>query len=368
MPDELISTMKAVVVRETGPASSPQALHFESDYPTPILIEGHAIVQNEYSGINFIDTYFRQGLYPKPVPFVCGQEGGGTIVSIMPTRSRSGVGEEEDMPFDEGGCEAESKSEFKVGDRVVYSCPGTYSEYTLVPIAKLIPVPVEIGMKTALACMVQGMTAHYLVNSAHANLIQEGEWCLIYSVGSGTCQWAAQMAKLNGYKVIGTCSKGKMVKAKETQCDELIVLDEVEGQGSYADYNSVDIVEKVMSITRGEGVKLILDGVGKSTAEISLQCLARRGIFVSFGNASGKVEPFPLLRLSKKSAFVTRPTLLDYVSTREELLGRINEIFKWVNEGKLDVCIDMEFPLEKAAEAHHYVEAGKTKGKLLLKM
>ena len=343
-----IKTMNAVVVRETGPASSAQALHFESNYPTPTLIEGHAIVKNSYSGLNFIDTYHRQGLYPRNVPFVCGQEGGGTIVSIM--------------KGDEGDFEGKG---FNVGDQVVYSCLETYSEYTLVPVAKLIHVPPEIEMKKALACMVQGLTAHYLVNSAHANLIQKGDWCLIYSVGSGTCQWAAQMAKINGYKVIGTCSKGKVEKAQRIRCDELIILETEEGC-EHGNYHSVDIVKKVMEITNGEGVKLVLDGVGKSTAEISLECLAKKGIFVSFGNASGKVEPFPLLRLTKKSAFVTRPKLLDYISSRSELLGRMDEIFKWVKDGKLEVCIDKEFPLEKAADAHRYIEAGKSKGKLIL--
>jgi NADPH2:quinone reductase len=357
--NELSKTMKAVVVRENGPVSSPQALHFESDYPTPILIQGHAIVKNLYSGINFIDTYHRQGLYPRNLPFICGQEGGGTIVSIMPN----------DNDNDNATGDEQPEQQFQIGDRVVYSSLETYAEFTLVPIKNLIAVPQDIDMKIALACMVQGLTAHYLITSAHANLIQKEEWCLIYSVGSGTCQWAAQMAKIQGYKVIGTTSRNKLEQAKGANCDELIVLEEAAatatGKG-YADYTSVDIVQKVMGITNGEGVKMIVDGVGKSTAEISLNCLARRGIFVSFGNASGAVEPFPLLRLSKKSAFVTRPKLLDYVSTREELLGRINEVFDWVRSGELKIGIDKEFSLEEAADAHHFIESGQTKGKLLL--
>lgn len=258
-------------------------------------------------------------------------------------------------------------SDFRVGDRVVYSCLETYSEYSLVPISKLVPLPGDIDIKLAITCMVQGLTAHYLVVSAHADLIQRGEWMLIFSVGSGTCQWAAQMAKLKGYKVIGTCSRGKLEKARETHCDELIVLEEAKDQ-KYADYNSVDIVEKIMSITQGQGVKCVLDGVGRSTSEVALKCLARRGIFVSFGNASGSVEPFPVLRLTPKSAFVTRPKLGDYVATRDELMSRMNEVLGWVREGKLKVGIDREFELEQAAEAHRYIEAGKTGGKLLLKI
>ena len=224
-----------------------------------------------------------------------------------------------------------------------------------------------MDIKKAIACLVQGLTAHYLVSSAHAQLIQKNEWCLIYSVGSGTCQWAAQMAKLRGYKVIGTCSKQKVDSAPSQSCDELIVLDEVEGK-SYSDYHSVDIVDYVMKVTDGQGVKCIIDGVGKTTSDISLQCLARRGIFISFGNSSGKVDDLSLLRLVGKSAFVTRPKLNDYVASRQELLDRMNEVFEWLEKGLLDVCIDREFDLIDVVEGHKYIEAGRTKGKLLFKI
>ncbi len=308
---------------------------------------GHAIVKNSYSGINFIDTYHRSGLYPRTIPFICGQEGGGTIDEISINQDES----------------------FKVGDVVVYSCFETYAEYTLVPISKLIKVPTGLDIKIAIACMVQGLTAHYLVSSAHAQLIQKDEWCLIYSVGSGTCQWAAQMAKIRGYKVIGTCSKSKIENASKSIscCDEVIILDEVEGKG-YSDYHSVDIVQRVMDITNGEGVKCVIDGIGKTTSDISLNCLARRGIFVSFGNASGKVDDLSLLRLVGKSAFVTRPKLNDYCHTREELLLRINEVFDWVKDGKLEVSIDEEFDLSDVVDGHKYIESGKSRGKLLFKI
>lgn len=348
-PNNTTPTMKAIVVREVGPASSPQALHFESDYPIPQIKKGYALVKNEYSGINFIDTYHRKGLYPRQTPFICGQEGAGTIVSLLSNGND---------PTDE---------KFQIGQRVVYSHFDTYAEYTLVPMDKLVVIPQDMDVKVALACMVQGLTAHYLVTSAHANLIQPGEWCLIYSVGSGTCQWAAQMAKIRGYKVIGTTSKNKLHQAERAKCDELIVLDEVDGKG-YADYNSVDIAQRVLDITHGQGVKLVVDGVGRSTADISLNSVARRGIFVSFGNASGTVEPFSVLRLTNKSAFVTRPKLLDYVSTREELLGRTTEIFRWVQSGELEISIHGEYALNEAALAHQFIEEGKTKGKILLRI
>ena len=294
------------------------------------------------SGLNFIDTYYRSGLYKQDPPFISGQEGGGVVVAVS-----SSV---------EGG--------IQVGDRVLYMTLGTYCEYTVVPASKVVKLPANISMENALACMVQGLTAHYLVTDATVGLIQPEEWCLIYSVGSGTCQWAAQMAKLKGYKVIGTTSKSK--KAPSC-CDEVIVLDNAEGK-SYADYSSVDIVARVMEITKSEGVKLVVDGVGKSTSEISVQCLARRGMWISFGNASGAVPPFSLLKLTPKSAFCTRPKLGDYVATQEELEKRASEVFQWVAEGKLDVKVDQIFDLSDAQKAHAYLESGQSKGKILFKI
>jgi len=238
MMSTIPETMRAAVVREAGDA---HALKTESDFPTPKLGAGQVIVKNEFAGINFIDTYHRKGLYPRDFPFVGGQEGGGTVAAVSDEAAADGI---------------------KVGDRVAYSVFGSYAEYTAVPAAKLLPVPEAVGMDVATSCVVQGLTAHYLTTSAHADLIQADEWCLIHGVGGGTCQWAAQMAKLRGYKVIGTCSKGKADIAESLGCDELIVLDEVEG-ASYEDYESVDIVKKVMEVTDGKGVKCVIDGIGR---------------------------------------------------------------------------------------------------------
>lgn len=340
MMSSIPDTMRAAVVREAGDA---HALKTEPDFPTPKLSPGQVIVKNEFAGINFIDTYHRKGLYPRDFPFVGGQEGGGVVAAVSDEAEAEGI---------------------KVGDRVAYSVFGSYAEYTAVPAAKLLPVPEGVGLDVATSCVVQGLTAHYLTTSAHADLIQPGEWCLIHGVGGGTCQWAAQMAKLRGFKVIGTCSKGKADIAKSLGCDELVVLDEVEG-ASYEDYESVDIVEKVMEATDGKGVKCVIDGIGKSTVEISINSLAHRGIFISFGNASGAVPAFPVLRLIGKSAYVTRPKLLDYTTNRAELVERADEIFGWLKDGKLNVSVDTTFPLSEAAEGHLYLEAGKSKGKVL---
>lgn len=331
---------QAAVVRETG---DPHQLKFETDYPTPTLSKGQVLVKNEFSGINFIDTYHRNGLYARDLPFVGGQEGGGVVAAVTPEAAAQGV---------------------QVGDRVAYSVFGSYAEYTAVPAAKLLPVPDNLGLDVATSCVVQGLTAHYLTTSAHADLIKPGEWCLIHGVAGGTCQWAAQMAKLRGYKVIGTAPVGKKDIAENLQCDELILLNEVPGT-SYEDYESVDIVAKVKEITNGEGVKCVIDGIGKATVDISIDSLARRGIFVSFGNASGAVPAFPVLRLIGKSAYVTRPKLLDYTVDRDELVWRAGEVFGWLTEGKLKVSVDTTFPLDQAPEGHIYLEAGKSKGKVL---
>lgn len=335
------ATMKAVVVHSAGDA---RALTVEPSFPTPVLEPGQVLVRNEFAGINFIDTYHRKGLYPRKYPFVAGQEGGGVVVQTTP--------------------EAQNIS---VGDRVAYITLGSYSEFTAVPCGKVVPLPDDMEIDVAVACMTQGLTAHYLTTSAHANLIVKGEWCLIFAIASGTCQWAAQMAKARGYKVIGTCSKGKADAAAFSNCDELIVLEE-QDSASYADYTSVDIHKKVMAITGGVGVKCIIDGVGKSTVDISLDCLAARSIFISFGNASGAVPAFPLLRLIKKSAFVTRPKLNDYTANHEELMTRVNEVFGWVKDGTLNMSVDKVFALEDAAEGHLYLESGKSRGKLLYKV
>ena len=302
-------------MRETGPSS---VMKVEHDYPVPKLAPGGVLVKNKYSGINFIDTYHRSGLYKRELPFIGGQEGGGFVAAVTPEAEAQGV---------------------KVGDRVAYSSVfQTYAEYTAVPANKVVTVPEEVPLDVAVSCGVQGMTAHYLTHSAHAGLVKPGEWMLIHGTGSGTCQWAAQMAKLRGYKVIGTCSESKQDIARATGVDELIVYKEAPGT-SYEDYSSVDLVPKVMEITGGEGVKAVIDGIGLATWETSIEVLARRGIFVSFGNASGAVPAFPPLRFINKSGFLTRPKLNDYTVTREELLSRANDIYGWIHNGDLKVAV-----------------------------
>ena len=343
-------TMKAVVVRKCG---GPDSLLYETDHPVPEdLSEGQVLVRNECTGLNFIDTYYRSGLYKQNLPFIAGQEGAGIVVKKH---------------------ESVVDDELKVGDKVVYVSLGSYCEFTRVPAKKVVKIPVDndgnhrISMEEALCGMTQGMTAHYLVTDATAGLTQIGDWMLIYSVGSGTCQWACQMAKIQGYRVIGTTSKSKVSDVTKAACDHLIVLDPVD-QKSYADYSSVDIYEKVMQITDGKGVKCIVDGVGKSTADISVKCLARRGLWISFGNASGAVPPFSLLKLTSKSGYVTRPKLGDYIATDEEFGSRIKAVFDYMVKGSLKVQVDTVLPIKEAEKAHEYLEDGNSKGKIILRI
>jgi len=337
----LPTTMRAAMIRETGPSS---VMKVET-VPVPELKPGQVLVRNEYAGLNFIDTYHRSGLYARDLPFIGGQEGAGIVAAVSP----------------------EAEKFCKVGDRVAYTILQTYSEYAAVPGAKIIPVADAVPLDVATACMVQGLTAHYLTHSAHADLIKPGEWMLIHGTGSGACQWAAQIAKIKGYKVIGTCAKNKEAIARATGVDELIVLDEVPGT-SYEDYTSQDIVKQVMEITNGVGVHAVIDGIGKATYEIALNSLAARGIFVSFGNASGAVPAYPPLKHIGKSSYMTRPKLLEYTRTREELLWRSEDLWKWISEGTLRVTVDKTFPLSRVSEGHDYLEAGKSTGKVVYKI
>lgn len=365
-----IAIQQAILVRQHG-----DALDYVVDHPVPTLKEGHVLVKNKFAGLNFIDTYYRKGLYKKPLPFVSGQEGGGVVVATFSSGTCKSDKHNKQDTADNNDNDA---AVVKVGDVVAYMAMGSYAEYTLVPLDKLVKVPEGMSLEVAIAAMVQGLTGHYLAMSAHANLIQPNQWCLIYSVASGTGKWTAQIAKqLGGYRVIGTCSKSKNADQATSICDELIVLDTVEGgDKSYSDYGSVDMVSRIMEITSGVGCDAVMDGVGRATAETSLAVLAPRGIWISFGNASGPVPDLSPLRLSPKSAFLTRPKLGDYITTRQELQQRWDQLSQWIVQQQDDetttlpiqIDIDCKFPLAKAWEGHLYIEGGHTKGKVLFEM
>src|SRR2546426_5257323 len=320
--------MKAIRVDAAG---GPEAMRL-ADVPDPQPREGEALVRIEAAGVNFIDVYHRSGAYPVPFPLVPGQEGAGTVVAV-------------------GG----GVSEVAVGDRVAFaSGPGTYAELVSIPAARLVPVPQGVSTKQAAAAMFQGMTAHYLATSTYA--LKPGDTCLVHAAAGGVGLLLSQIAKLRGARVIGTAStEEKAALAREAGADEVIR------------YTEQDFEAEVKRLTDGAGLQVIYDSVGKTTFDKGLNCLARRGMMVLYGQSSGPVGPFdPQLVSQKGSLFLTRPTLGHYIATRDELQARAGEGLGWLKTGRLKVRIGHEFPLAQAAEAHRQLEGRKTTGKVLL--
>ena len=320
--------MRAIRVHEYG---SPEVLRYE-EVPIPEPGDGEVRVKVEVIGVNFIDVYHRAGQYPVERPFTPGVEAAGIVDAV-------GLG----------------VTEFKEGDRVAYAMQlGSYAEYAVVPAQKLISIPEGIDMQTAAAVMLQGMTAHYLVYSTYS--LQPGETALVHAAAGGVGQLLVQLAKRRGARVIGTVSTEEKARlAKEAGADEVIL------------YTQTDFEQEVKRLTDGRGVDVVYESVGRATFERSLNCLRPRGYLVLYGQASGAVPPFdPQILNAKGSLFLTRPSLAHYVADRKELLWRAGDLFQWLGSGELKVRIDQTFPLAEAAEAHRYLEARQTKGKVLL--
>jgi len=320
--------MKAIRVESPG---APEVLKL-AEMPTPQPGAGQALVRIEAVGVNFIDIYQRMGLYKMPLPFIPGQEGAGVVEAIGP-----GV------------------SEVKAGDRVAWAGPvGSYASHQVIPAAKLVPVPARLETKRAAAAMLQGMTAHYLVNDTFP--LRPGHACLIHAAAGGVGQLFCQMARRAGAQVIGTAGSPEKVKlAKEAGAHECI------------DYRAQDFEAEVKRVTGGAGVHVVYDSVGKDTWEKSLRSLRPRGMMVLFGQSSGSVPPIdPQLIASGGSLYFTRPTLGTYVAAREELLTRAGAVLGAVERGDLQLRIEKTLPLAQAAEAHQLLASRKTTGKLLL--
>ncbi|HKE32148.1 MAG TPA: quinone oxidoreductase [Candidatus Angelobacter sp.] len=320
--------MKAIQVQKTG---GPEALTLV-DLPVPKPKPNEALVKISAIGVNFIDVYFREGRYPSPLPFIDGQEAAGTVAEV--------------------GSEVKS---LKPGDRVAYTnVLGSYAEYAAVPADRLIKIPDRLKDQEAAAAMLQGTTAHYLVFSTYP--LKKGETALIHAAAGGVGLLLVQMAKNLGARVIGTAgSEQKVQLARHAGAEEVI------------NYNQQDFEAETKRITDGKGVHVVYDGVGKSTFDKDLNVMRPRGYVVLFGGASGPVPPFDPIKLSQKgSLFLTRPTLLHYTSTREELEWRATDVFKMIIEGKLKLRIEHIYKLEEAQQAHRDLEARKTTGKLLL--
>ncbi|HZO08044.1 MAG TPA: quinone oxidoreductase [Myxococcota bacterium] len=320
--------MRAIRIEAFG---GPEVLRL-ADVPEPVPGNGEIVVRCEASGINYLDTYHRTGLYPNPLPFVPGMEGAGVVTAVGPEVTL-----------------------FRVGDRVAWtSAIGSYAASVKMPAEKAVAVPEGVELRTAAAVMLQGMTAHYLTASTFP--LAKGHTCLVHAAAGGVGLLLVQMAKQRGARVIGTVgSEAKAALARAAGADELIL------------YRSEDFLAAVKRLTNGRGVDVVYDGVGKETAPKSLDCLALRGMMVFFGNASGPVGPIDPLVLSQKgSLFLTRPTLFHYVADRASLEARAADVLGQVAAKRLDVRIDRSFPLAEAASAHQALESRQTTGKLLL--
>ena len=314
--------MKAVFVEKVG---GPENLKY-ADIPKPSPAAGQALVKIAAAGVNYIDTYFRTGLYPSPLPIMLGNEGAGTVEAVGP-----------------------DVSSVRPGDRVAYGMwRGSYAEYAVVPVSQLVKIPDSLDFQTAAAAMLQGMTAHYLTHSTYP--LKAGDSCLIHAAAGGVGLLLIQMAKMLGARVIGTVGTDeKAQQAKAAGADEVVV------------YSKEDFVAKA------KGMHVVYDSVGKSTFMSSLDCLRPRGMMVSFGNSSGPApEIAPLLLAQKGSLFLTRPTLASYTASVEELDWRAGDVLKWIAEGKLKLHIHKVYPLRDAAQAHRDLEGRGTTGKLIL--
>jgi len=321
--------MKAIRIHSLG---GPEVLRYE-EVPDPEPGPGQALVRIEAAGLNFIDVYFRTGLYKGPaLPFVLGQEAAGTVAAVGP-----GV------------------TDLAVGDRVAYTgVHGAYAKLAAVPAARLVKLPDGVSTRQGAAAMLQGMTAHYLACSTYP--LKPGDACLVHAAAGGVGQLLCQIAKLRGARVFGTTSTEEKARlAREAGADEVIL------------YTQQDFAAEAKRLTGGRGVQVVYDGVGKTTFDKSLDSLAPRGMMVLFGASSGPPPPFdPSILNTKGSLYLTRPSLTHYIAAREELMQRASDVLGWIAEGKLRLSIGLELPLADAAEAHRALEGRKTTGKVLL--
>jgi NADPH:quinone reductase len=320
--------VRAIRVHEFGEANQ---LTLE-DQPIPEPKMGQALVKVRAAGLNFIEIYQRKGLYPQPRPFTLGGEFSGVVEAVG-----SGV------------------TDINIGDRVATaSGSGAYAEYALAPADRLVQVPEKISLDLAAAVMLQGLTAHYLALSTYP--LKEGESALVHAAAGGVGQLLVQISKKLGAKVFATTSSEEKAKlAKDAGADEVIL------------YSKEDFDVEVKRLTGGSGVDVVYDSVGKATFSKSLDCLKPRGYLVLFGQASGPVDPInPQILNQKGSLYLTRPSLVHYLQSRDEFLWRTGDLFNWIAAGELKVRIDKTFPLEDAAAAQSYMEERNTKGKVLL--
>jgi NADPH:quinone reductase len=320
--------MRAVTAEQHG---GPEVLRL-AEHDTPAPGPGQLLVDVAAAGVNFADIYARQGIppYAGQVPFVPGSEGAGVVAAVGP------------------GAEG-----FGPGDRVAWTgLPGCYAEQVVIPADRAVAVPEAMDLETAAAVMLQGMTAHYLVSDAYP--VAAGDPAVVHAAAGGVGLLLTQMVKMRGGVVIATTSTPQKAElARGAGADHV---------ASYDDFGAV-----AREVTGGEGAAVVYDGIGQATFDHSLAALRRRGYMVLYGAASGPVPPVDPQRLAAGgSLFLTRPTLVHYIVTREELLSRADDLFRWMEQGRLTVRIGGRYPLDQAARAHEDLAGRRTTGKLIL--
>ena len=321
--------MHAIRIHEHG---GPE-VHRYDEVPTSEPGPGETRVRVEAAGLNYIDIYHRTGLYPSAnMPFMPGMEGAGVVEAVGP-----------------------DVTEVSVGDRVAYAMhQGSYGESAVVPSWLLVPLPDALDTQSAAAAMLQGMTAHYLTHSTYP--LGTGDTVLVHAAAGGVGLLLIQMAKTLSTRVLGTVSTAEKAQLAKTAGTDEVIL-----------YTQTDFESEVTRLTDGHGVDVVYDSVAKTTFDKSLNCLRPRGYLVLFGQSSGSVPPFDLSRLSSNgSLFVTRPSLAHHAASREELMSRAGDLFRWIAAGTLKLRIDRTFPLQDAAAAHRALEGRQTAGKVLM--
>ncbi|KAL1923860.1 uncharacterized protein VTP21DRAFT_6895 [Calcarisporiella thermophila] len=323
-----MSLMKAILIEKHG---GTEALQHKM-VPIPKVKEGHLLVKNYASGVNFVDIYQRTGLYKSDLPLILGREGSGIVEEVGP-----GV------------------PNFRKGDHVAYLGSSTYAEYSLAGADHAIKLPEEISLRDGAGILSQGLTALSMLKYSYE--VKKGDWILVPAAAGGTGLWLVQLGRAMGAHVIGaTSSETKAEIAKNAGADHVII------------YTKEDLVEKVRKLTpNGEGVHAVYDGVGQATFDTSLKCLRRLGTMVSFGNASGKVEPIDLLRLTEGNWKLLRPKLFNYIKTRDEFTELSNELFRLMKQNDIKIHIT-SYKLSDIQNAHNDLSNRKTIGKLVLQI
>lgn len=321
--------MQAIVIDRFG---GPEVLAAQ-ERPEPAPGPGEIVVRTGAIGVNYKDVYEREGNPPRSTPFVPGSEAAGTVVSVGP-------GAEGTEP----------------GDRVAFwAAPGSYAEYVLLPARAAVPVPDDVSDEQAAAILLQGLTAHYLVTSTYP--AKEGETALVHAAAGGLGQLLTRLLSRRGVRVLGTVSTAEKADvAMEAGAHDVVVTE-----------GHTDLLPPLQESTRGRGVDVVYDGVGRTTFDAGLKTLRPRGTYVLLGAASGPVAPVPPQDLAANgSLFLTRPTLVDHATDPAELLSRAEELFNWLRNGDVRVSVGARYPLTAAADAHAALEQRRTTGKLLL--